>query len=442
MKNNTHLLLSCLTATFLMGNILQAEEKNFLETFVEDFNITDSKDSVIIPFVFTSDSTGFVGGAGIIKQGLLQPQTTLVAALAYGAEQDTVVNGQDDTANFSGGFIAFENYKLPFTNRFFFSLMGLKSYFPNASHYLDGSNDSDQDNAFVTPGASDFFFTTFDYVLPMGEGLDNPEGLYTLKNGFAMNREGYGGGTPFTTGRTSVGIKTFYEHDEFENNKDILKISEWDTSGLRFYLDHDNTDFDLNPSRGYQFALQYSKDFGGGDSLDSWDFLEFKYNHYIDLDTFSFTQQNVLAMSLWTGYSFSWDNDNKIPGTTNLDAHRPPPWEGARLGGFNRMRAYDNNRFSDKAAFYATAEYRAVLDWNPLRKNDYIPVAVDWFQVVAFVEAGRVSDKYNFDLLTDMKYDVGLSLRAMAAQLPVRFDIAYGDEGANFWLMVYQPFDF
>jgi outer membrane protein assembly factor BamA len=125
-----------------------------------------------------------------------------------------------------------------------------------------------------------------------------------------------------------------------------------------------------------------------------------------------------------------------------IDANRPPPWEGARLGGYNRMRAYDNNRFSDKAAFYATAEYRAVLDWNPLRKNDYIPVAVDWFQVVAFVEAGRVNDNYDFDLLTDMKYDAGLSLRAMAAQIPVRFDIAYGDEGVDFWLMVYQPFDF
>jgi outer membrane protein assembly factor BamA len=106
------------------------------------------------------------------------------------------------------------------------------------------------------------------------------------------------------------------------------------------------------------------------------------------------------------------------------------------------MRGYDNNRFSDKAAFYATAEYRAVLDWNPLKKNDYIPVAVDWFQVVGFVEVGRVHDQYDFDLLSDMKYDVGISLRAMVAQLPVRLDVAYSDEGTNMWVMVQQPFDF
>jgi len=145
---------------------------------------------------------------------------------------------------------------------------------------------------------------------------------------------------------------------------------------------------------------------------------------------------------MWTGYSFSWENDVQIDSMGVIDAHRPPPWEGASLGGLNRMRGYDNNRFSDKAGFYATAEYRAILNWNPLRKNEYIPVAVDWFQVVAFAEVGRVHDTYNFDLLSDMKYDVGISLRAMAAQIPVRVDIAYGDEGTNFWVMVYQPFDF
>ena len=107
------------------------------------------------------------------------------------------------------------------------------------------------------------------------------------------------------------------------------------------------------------------------------------------------------------------------------------------------MRGYENNRFSDKAAFYATAEYRAVLDYNPFRsKQVHSSSHVDWFQVVPFVELGRVNDTYNFDLLSDMKYDVGVSLRAMAAEVPVRLDIAYGDEGTNFWVMVYQPFDF
>jgi hypothetical protein len=445
MKNKTPILLSGLTALLLTTSSIQAEE-NFMSDMINDVNLTSLthvKDWIVIPYVFSTESTGFTGGLGIIKTGLFQPQTTLVATAFYGAEQDIITNGEPDTANFSGGFILFSDYKLPFTDRLLFSMYGLKSYFPKAKLYFKGENDSDQDQAFTSSGDSNFFYTTFRYVLPIGEGIDNPEGLYNLKNGFAMGREGYGGGTPFVTGTTSLGIKTFYSHDEFENYQDpkAQTLTNWDTNGLRFFLQHENTDYDLNPSRGYQFQVNYSKDFGSGDSLQSWDFLEAKYNHYFNMPTFSWTQQNVLALSVWTGYSFSWDNDNTY-GNTDIDAHRPPPWEGARLGGFYRMRGYENNRFSDKAAFYATAEYRAVLEYNPFRTNRFIPVAIDWFQVVPFVEVGRVNDTYNFDLLSDMKYDVGISLRAMAAEIPVRLDVAYGDEGTNFWVMVYQPFDF
>ncbi len=53
--------------------------------------------------------------------------------------------------------------------------------------------------------------------------------------------------------------------------------------------------------------------------------------------------------------------------------------------------------------------------------------------VVGFVEARRVHDQYNFNLLSDMKYDVGVSLRALAAQLPVHLDVAYSNEGVNMW---------
>jgi outer membrane protein assembly factor BamA len=317
--------------------------------------------------------------------------------------------------------------------------MGLKSHFPQSTYYLDGSNNSKKEEGLITPADSNFMNAVLDYVLPIGEGLHNPDNAYHLRNGFAEGREGYGNGMPFVTGRTTLSLKAFYQKDTFDNASSP-KIQSWETNGLRFALTHDNTDFDLNPSRGYHFNLQYSADYGQGDSSQSWDFLEFKYNHYISLDTFSFTKQNILAMSVWTGHSFSWDNNEEI--YPNINGNRPPLWDGGRLGGMFRMRGYDSNRFSDKSVFYATAEYRAVLDYNPLKDNSLVPVAVDWFQVVAFVEAGRVNDNYNFDLLTDMKYDVGLSLRSMVAQLPIRFDVAVGEEGTNMWVMINQPFDF
>jgi len=404
-----------------------------------DYDTQPSKDLLVLPYAFSLDSTGVAGGVGLIKQGLLQTQTTLVATLFRGVSQDVEVQGSSIEDNFSGGFFAFSNYKLPFTNRMYFSVMGIKSHFPNTQYYFDGANNSNKEDALSTPADSNFLHAVLDYVLPIGEGLKNPDNAYTLGNGFAEGREGYGNGLPFVSGRTILSFKTFYQKDSFDNAS-LPQIESWQSNGLRFALKHENTDFDLNPSRGYSFNLQYSKDYGNARSSQSWDFLEFKYNHYIPLDTFSFTQQNVLAMSLWTGYSNSWDNNNEI--YEGINANRPPLWEGARLGGIFRMRGYDSNRFSDKASFYATAEYRAILKYNPLKDNALVPVAVDWFQVVAFVEAGRVNDAYNFDLLRDMKYDVGLSLRSMVAGLPLRFDVAYGQEGTNMWLMINQPFDF
>ncbi|MCW8821808.1 MAG: hypothetical protein OQK45_06250 [Sulfurovum sp.] len=402
-----------------------------------------------MPYAFSSDSTGFAGGISLIKVGLFQPQTTFLATVFSGLPQDIITNGEKEEASFSGGFISFSNFKLPYTDRVFFSFMGLKSYFPKTNYYIDGSHTSDKDDAFITSGDSNFFTTTFTYTLPVGEGLEHAGRFYKLQNGFCVGRDGCGNGIPFITGRTSIGLKTFFQTDNTDNTemwqdsiwwKNGTSVPTWNTNGLRFFLTHENTDFDLNPSRGYHFQLQYSKDFGIGDSLQSWDFLEFKYNQYFNLDTFSFTQQNVLALSMWTGYSFSWNNNKEI--SPGFDAHRPPMWEGARLGGVNRMRGYDQNRFSDKAAFYAAAEYRTIIDYNPLKKNSFIPFNVDWFQVVLFAEAGRVHDQYSLDLLSDMKYDAGISLRAMVDELPIRLDVAHGEEGTYMWLMVQQPFDF
>jgi hypothetical protein len=321
---------------------------------------------------------------------------------------------------------------------------------PKQNFYFDSSHDSSDKDVLISPATNNMITGTLSYVFPWGEGANNPEGLYEIKDGFVVNREDAGGGIPFVTGRTSVGLTAFYQHQQIDNFVDALSVgidapAAWNSNGLRLFLSHDNTDFEENPSRGYSFFLQYSRDFGKYESLQSWDFLEFKASKYFDLDTFSFTRQNVLALNLWTAYSFSWENENEY--LSGIDAHRPPMWDGPRLGGFMRMRGYDDDRFSDKAAIYGTAEYRMILDYNPIKDGTFGEwaaenIPIDWFQLVGFVEAGRVHDRYDSELLSDMKYDVGLSLRAMAAEIPVRVDVAYGDEGVEAWVMVRHPFDF
>ncbi len=437
--------LKNLTLTLMLTcSVLLAQSTN------EDENLIDIEkrgEWIVLPYVFTTDATGFSGGIGTIAQGILQPQTTLVATIFYGLEQDIITNDIPQTSNFSGGFLAFSNLKIPYTRGLFFSFWTLNKSTPKGLYYIDGSNDSNKDNVFMSSGESNYFYTKLKYVLPIGEGIDNPEGKYRLKNGFAMDREEYGNGLPFETGRTTIGIESFYLSQDFENWKELTKWAnftskpEWKSDGFKFFLEHDNTDFDLNPSRGYNFKLQYSKDWS--DEYEGWDFLELKYSKYFNLDTLSFTQQNVLALNFWTGYSFSWDDSKELlPG---IAAYRPPMDEGGRLGGIFRMRGYDSNRFSGKAVIYGTAEYRAMLKYNPFKNSDleeYSPVSIDWFEIVGFVEMGRVNNEYNFDLLTDLKYDVGVSIRTMTAELPIRFDVAYSDEGTNMWVMIQHPFDF
>lgn len=72
----------------------------------------------------------------------------------------------------------------------------MKSNFPKQQYRLEGTNDSTDKDVLITSGEQNFFNTTFKYVLPLGERVDNPERLYTLMDGFVMGREDYGNGTP------------------------------------------------------------------------------------------------------------------------------------------------------------------------------------------------------------------------------------------------------
>ena len=85
-----------------------------------------------------------------------------------------------------------------------------------------------------------------------------------------MGRDGCGDGIPFITGRTSIGLKTFFQTDNTDNTdmwqdsiwwKNGTSLPTWNTNGLRFFLTHDNTDFDLNPSRGIPVSTAILKRF-------------------------------------------------------------------------------------------------------------------------------------------------------------------------------------
>jgi hypothetical protein len=54
-----------------------------------------------------------------------------------------------------------------------------------------------------------------------------------------------------------------------------------------------------------------------------------------------------------------------------------------------------------------------------------------------------VASEWNFNKLhSDMKWDVGLGLRAWAQGIVIRIDTAVSDEGAGVQMMISQPFQF
>jgi hypothetical protein len=79
---------------------------------------------------------------------------------------------------------------------------------------------------------------------------------------------------------------------------------------------------------------------------------------------------------------------------------------------------------------------------NPLGEVPFLaPLKIDWWQFVPFVEVGRVAESWSLnELHTDMKWDIGLGVRAMAKHLVVRVDAAFSEEGGGVQMMVGHPF--
>lgn len=183
-----------------------------------------------------------------------------------------------------------------------------------------------------------------------------------------------------------------------------------------------------------------SRDFGLFDSDESWTNLESELDFYIPFNFSDRFRQTVLALDTWTSYSPTWDERSN-----SEVSNRPPSYTGSTLGGLWRMRGYPSQRFNDKAAIYYAAELRLIPEWNPFEAWPKVQkyVGIQWLQFVPFVEIGRVAPEWSFSRLhSDMKWNVGFGLRAMAQGLVIRIDTAGSDEGIGVQMMVSQPFQF
>ncbi|MGV6826452.1 MAG: BamA/TamA family outer membrane protein [bacterium] len=388
-----------------------------------------------LPYLFSTDSLGNAFGAGAYVGGIHQPQSSLAFTAFKTSNESSLISGWIN--NFQ-----FENYE-----RWFFDVFLLGSHYTDQRFYDTrfrlgaapaGSNDSDKDD-FVTGISDDLHFElTSTYVLPIGAGKENPLTVFKTSKGM-LSSPARGGQQwdPDTSGKTTLSARYFYRYRDLQEFEDSDELAAR-TNGLEFWIDYENTDFAANPSYGSRQTLTLTRDFGWFDSSNSWTNLEFEASKYFDLGTSNWFRQQVIALNIWTSHTPSWDLDKS---TGKVD-HRPPPGFGSTLGGYDRMRAYPEGRFHDKSAVYYGAELRLTPQYNGL---DEIPLIklfeIDWWQVVAFAEAGRVAPEYSSDLFfKDLKWDVGLSFRIMSFRQPLRLDWAVSEEDYSIWAMYAQPF--
>jgi hypothetical protein len=404
--------------------------------------IMDEKRSGWLPYAFSTESLDTAIGAGWFSAGTFQPQASVFATAFVTA---------NDSALFSG---ALNNFRFGENSRFFADAYLQVSRFTDQRFYggptigdeaRPGSNDSDEDS-YIT-GSSDQLTLdmNFKYRLPIGSLRDDPLAVYRLRNG--LLESGPAGGeywNPLENGQTTLGAKAFYTYRDLSElvvnqlgNDPIDNEMAAKTNGINFWLEHDNTDFPRNPSRGSRQVVNVYRDFGWFGSDDSWTSAELSLSKYFDLGTSGWFRQQVLALNYWTSINTDWDEN--ADGTID---HNPPPGFGSELGGYDRLRGYASERFNDKAAIHYSAELRFIPQTAPLRD---IPILnyfeIDWLQIVPFVDAGRVSDKYNSDLyFEDLKWNAGVGIRLMTFRAVVRLDFAVGEEGGSVYAMVSHPF--
>jgi hypothetical protein len=395
-----------------------------------------TKNKLILPYAFSTESMGFTMGVGGGTKGYGQEQVILGATAFYSADEAV------------GLFLGMWDYRPSFAKRFFLGAQGMVGHYPTQRAYTrlafdpdsirPGSNDSDEEQFAEDSGYDNWTDFKLEFVLPIGSARIDAMQQFTLKGGLLQSAP-VGGEVwnPLQNGVTTLLLRQYNRYRSFEfPGGDIDATVHPVQAGISYF----NTDFPSNPSTGSSQYFAVTHDFGWLESPDDWTFVEFEASKYFSLGDSDWAKQRIIALNMWTGNNSSWEETTNADGKITVQ-HRAPFYEGATLGGFYRMRAYPVDRFNDKSAIYTTAEYRYTLDWNPLGNVSWLKfLHSDWLQLVAFGEGGRVANDYNSDLLKDWKFDGGVSIRCMFSSAVVRLDMAVSDETSSTWVMFGHPF--
>lgn len=394
-----------------------------------------SPDFTWIPFGFFNETFGTAVGAGAVLSHVPAPESSLLGAVTIGTTGSFIVS--------LGG----SQLRIPGSERLFFYPVAVAARYmdqrihvgrdnPGFEGQRAGAHNSDPDNVFEATLWDTWLQLEFRYLLPMGDGRgDHLVNTYVVREGRLL-RGATGGHSwnPLESGRTFLLFTPGYRRQTADNEDDITPF---ETLYFQLGLRWDNQDFPFNPSTGGYLGLSYQRDVLDTPPLGGWSSWYLEAGRVFDLGRNRVAGQQVLALDVWTAYSPSWETD-----AAGNVTRRPPPFEGPRLGGFNRMRGYESDRFQDKAAVAYTAEYRMTPRWQPLDDVHLLRWAKPrYWQWVLFAEAGRVAPHWDPDTLhEDILFSGGVSLRGMFHQSVGRLDVAVSEEGTRVVAMYGHPF--
>ena len=442
MNNRPFALISLIVLSFcvlLSSNLLARPDASTKFSVIREENPNKAQETLILPYAFPSDTMGTTFGVGGIAKGFFQDQ------LLFGG---TVFGSVDDARGIIGGMW---DYRLPWTDRFFFTAYGAVSQFPRQRAYSEvprrssdsrpppaGSNNSDEDDFIEDEGDDNWLELKLEYVLPIGSMKDRSMAEYHLQGG--LLKSGATGGKEWNPLTSGTSVLLLGHSSRYQSYVTDTVTYDGDTYPFQIGYLYNNTDFPTNPSYGSSQYLAWNQDFSDS-TTGSWSFLEFEASKYFNLNTSRFSKQEVLALNFWTGHSPSYEVV-EAPNGQSIVQNNPPFFEGATLGGFYRMKGFQNNRFNDRSVIYTAAEYRYTLKWNPIANVNWLRwLKLDWFQLVPFIEGGRVADEYDLsELFKDWKFSGGLGIRALTAGTVVRLDMAASNEGGAAWVMFAHPF--
>ena len=397
------------------------------------------KDFNWIPYAFFSDSFGLGFGAGGAYSGWHEEQTSLLGAITLGTKGSyNIIASASDLR--VPGFERLYVQPLLIFGRYQDQFLYIGRNNPGFEGQRAGANDSDYEN-YVPAIQNDYRIDLqFRYLLPIGHGDDQHDVVnrYVLEKGFLRSGETGGDSwNPLTSGRTYIYVTPQWREQTLEQDGLELPL---ETLNIEVALERDNREFPFNATRGSYQRVAYKEDFYDDAVLDKWNLWTFDYAQLFDLRANKRFRQRVIALNWWTAYVPTWETDT-VDGEEVITG-RPPQYDGAILGGLDRMRAFQDSRFQDKAAIFYSAEYRVIPQWQPLRQMQLLKWAdIQFWQWVLFAECGQVSPTWSIpDLHDDLHVDGGFGLRGMIHKALCRLDFAFGEEGMRMVAMYGQPF--